>query len=65
MINNHITFLTCLIADKKTILARVIESAKNSDSIKSRLNNLLDIATLQCQLRKLNSILLRDILESQ
>ena len=65
MIDNHITFLVCLIADKKSILARVIESAKNSDSSKTRLNNLLDIATLQCQLRKLNSILLRDSFESQ
>lgn len=64
MSDNHITFLTCLIADKKSLLARVIESAKNADSIKTRLNNLLDIATLQCQLRRLNSMLLRDTLES-
>jgi hypothetical protein len=64
MNDNHINFITCLIQDKQVILGKVIEKAKNSDSIKSRLNNLLDIATLQSQLRKLNSVLLRDSLES-
>ena len=62
--SNHINFVCAMIIDKKLILARVIEQAKNSSSSKARLNNLLDISTLQCQLRKLNSILLRDSLES-
>ena len=64
MNDNHITFLVCLIQDKKMFLAKRIELAKNADSIKSRLTNLLDIATLQCQIRRLNSMLLRDSLES-